>query len=104
MKKEDVYDDEINPDGISENLEDLDENVFTHGYFCETEDGIWYEVYVTDNVKEYYPELTNEEEESEFAGFHDLYLDNYEENNQLTFFVPNDEEEFTLEQLSDIFA
>lgn len=29
----------IIPDGISENLEVLDENIFIHGYFCEIENG-----------------------------------------------------------------
>ena len=64
MKKEDVYNDEINPDGISDNLDYINQDVWDRGYYCETEDGIWYEVYVNDTIKSSYPkiDLSNEDD------------------------------------------
>ena len=46
MKKEDVWNPEINPDGISEPIENLSTDVWDRGYYLETDEGIWYEVYV----------------------------------------------------------
>ena len=37
-----------------------------------------------------------------FGNFHDMMLDHYESDNQITFFVPNDEEQYTLDELTDI--
>ncbi len=39
MKKEDVWNQEINPDGISETLENLNHDVWDRGYYKETDDG-----------------------------------------------------------------
>ena len=41
MKKEDVWNPEINPDGISEEVHTLNELVFDRGYCCETDEGTW---------------------------------------------------------------
>ena len=38
-----------------------------------------------------------------FRGFHGLWLGNYEENSQITFFVPNKEKSFTFDEMTDIF-
>ena len=46
MRKNDVWDEEINPDFISDPLENLNSIVWDRGYFKETDDGVWYEVYV----------------------------------------------------------
>ena len=47
------------PDGISEHLSFLDEDelVWDRGYYCETEDGVWYELYVNEMIKSDYPRL-----------------------------------------------
>ena len=37
-----------------------------------------------------------------FGNFHDMMLDHYESDNQITFFVPNNEEQYTLDELTDI--
>ena len=103
MKKDDVSDAEINPDGISQEVSGLTDLVWDRGYSCETDDGIWYEVYVTDSIKKGYPiDLSDEEDKERFEGFHDLMLDHYDSDNQITFFVPNEEEEYTLDELTDI--
>ena len=105
MKKEDVYNDEINPDGISDILDNLTPDVWDRGYYCETDDGIWYEVYGNETIKESYQkiDLINDEIDKEtFGGFHDMMLEHYESDNQITFFVPKDEKQYTLDELTDI--
>ena len=106
MKKEDYNNEDINPNGISNIIVDLDETVWEKGYYCETEDGTWYEVYVNIEIKEFYPDIDLNVEEfiETFGGFHDLYLGNYEDYNQITFFVPIGEDEFTLENLTEILS
>ena len=101
MKKEDVWNAEVNPDGISSEIDGLTDLVWSRGYYCETDDGIWYEVYVNDDIK--YPiDLSDEEDMEAFEGFHDLNLNHWESDNQITFFEPNDEQEYTLDELTDI--
>ena len=104
MKKEDVWNEEVNPDGISETLENLTPDVWNRGYYLETDDGIWYEVYVNDQIKKYYPkiDLEDEEQKETFGKFHDIMLDHYKDDNQITFFVPNNETQYTLDELTDI--
>jgi hypothetical protein len=104
MKKEDVWNEEVNPDGISETLENLTPDVWDRGYYLETDDGIWYEVYVNDQIKKYYPkiDLEDEEQKETFGKFHDIMLDHYKDDNQITFFVPNNETQYTLDELTDI--
>ena len=102
------FDSEKYPDGISEELSDLEESVWDRGYFCETDDGVWYELYVNDQIKSDIPtieeDFDNEESiASNFKGFHGLWLGDYEENSQITFFVPNGEEDYTLGEMTDIF-
>ena len=94
MKKEDVWNPEINPDGISKSIENLSTDVWDRGYYLETNEGIWYEVYVNDQIKKGCDEI--------FDYFHDIMLDHYEDNNQITFFVPNNETQYTLDKLTDI--
>ena len=104
MKKQDVFNEEINPDFISDPLENLNSEVWDRGYYKETDDGIWYEVYVNDNIKKYYPkiDLKDEEQKETFGKFNDIFFDHYESDNQITFFVPNGEEQYTLDELTDI--
>ena len=105
MKKNDIWNEEINPDGISDQLENLEPQVWDRGYYKETDDGIWYEVYVNDEIKKYYPkiDLKNEEDKETFGKFKDIMLDHYESDNQITFFQPNDEKTYTLDELTEIF-
>ena len=44
----------------------------------------------------------NEEDKETFGKFSDIFFDHYESDNQITFFVPNDEEQYTLGELTDI--
>ena len=46
MKKEDCFNEEINPDGISISIRELDNVVWNRGFYFPTDDGIWYEIYV----------------------------------------------------------
>ena len=103
MKKDDVWDEEINPNGISNPIKDLNKDVWDRGYFTETDDGIWYEVYVNDEVKSYNSiDMNNEEQTQMFSGFNSIYIHDYDEYNQITFFEANDEDEFTLNTLEEI--
>ena len=91
------------PDGISSPLEDLNDWVWEKGYYCQTEEGIWYELYLSRDQRKYYPNTKVLEETMEETNYDSLYLGNFEEYNQITFFVPNDEEEWTYEELTDKF-
>ena len=105
MKKQDVWNEEINPDLISDSLDNLNADVWDRGYCKETDDGIWYEVYVNDQIKKAYPKIdiiNNEEDKETFGKFSDIFFDHYEDDNQITFFVANDEEQYTLNELTDI--
>ena len=103
MKKDDVWNDQINEDGISRELS-LDAGVWDRGYYCETEDGVWYEVYVNDQTKIYWPaiNLLTVEHARRFENFDSILLDHYEADNQITFFVANDEKRYTLEAIDEI--
>jgi len=104
MKKEDIWNQEINPDGISETLENLNHDVWDRGYYKETDDGIWYEVYVNQQIKKNLSEidLKNKEQKKVFGKFNEIMLNHYEDDNQITFFVPNDETQYTLDELTNI--
>ncbi|MBL6858205.1 MAG: hypothetical protein ISQ92_05905 [Pelagibacteraceae bacterium] len=104
MKKKDVWNEDINPDGISEPIESLLTDVWDRGYYLETDDGIWYEVYVNDQIKKVYKKinLDNDKQKEIFGKFYDIMLDHYEDDNQITFFVPNNETRYTLDKLTDI--
>ena len=106
MKKEDCFNEEINPDGISIILKNLDKFVWNRGYYFPTDEGIWYEIYVNDEIKRFYPDinLSNDEHYETFGGFHDLKLENYTEYNQITFFEPKGEKNYTLENLTEILC
>ncbi|MEK9877367.1 MAG: DUF308 domain-containing protein [Betaproteobacteria bacterium] len=94
------FDSEKYPDGISEDIDGLNSDVWDRGYYlCPEEGGTWYELYVTESVKESYPDVSEE-----LAGFKGLYLGNYEEYNQITFFEPDSEDQYTLDEMTDIFA
>ena len=104
MKKEDVWDQEINPDFISDPLENLNSVVWDRGYFKETDDGIWYEVYVSDRIKQKVPKIDlNDQKQKILKTFHDLLIDHYENDNQITFFAPQKNDQNYLDILTNIF-
>ena len=104
MKKEDVWNQEINPDFISDPLENLNSVVWDRGYFKETDDGIWYEVYVADRIKQKVPKIDlNNQKQKILKTFHDLLIDHYENDNQITFFAPNESDQNYLDILTNIF-
>ena len=104
MKKEDVWDQEINPDFISDPLENLNSVVWDRGYFKETDDGIWYEVYVSDRIKQKVPKIDlNDQKQKILKTFHDLLIDHYENDNHITFFAPQESDQNYLDILTNIF-
>ena len=105
MKKSDALDQEKNPDGIATPLSGLDDEVWDRGYYCETDDGIWYEVFANENIKEIWGdfELTDPEQKEMFAGFSDFDVSMFGDYGQITFFVANGDEENNLDALTDIF-
>ena len=105
MKKHEAFDEEVNPDGISKVLEGLDEDVWDRGYCCITDDGTWFEVYLTGGMKAAYGsfDMTNPDMRERFGGFHDFDVSMFDDYGQITFFVPNDETEHTFDSLEEIF-
>lgn len=93
-------------DGISTPLSGLDEDVWSRGYYAETGDGTWYEVYVTEHIKSIWGdfELSNPDEIEMFANFKEFNVSCFAEFGQITFFVPNSGEGNTLDDLTEIFA
>ena len=59
------------PDGIDENI-DLNPEVWdpNRGYSKETDEGIWYEIYVNDDIKKLWPDLDKDEWVNKFHGIH----------------------------------
>ena len=79
-------------------------DVWDRGYYEETEDGTWYNVFVNETIKGYYPTCnalidTFSEQETKF---YELELSMYEEYGQINFFVPNGESKLTLDEMTDI--
>ena len=105
MKKNDALDQEKNPDGISIPLNGLDDEVWDRGYYCETDDGTWYEVYANENIKAIWGdfELTDPEEKEMFADFSDFDVSMFSDYGQITFFVPINDDENTLDGLTELF-
>lgn len=92
-------------DGITDSLDGLNTLVWDRGYYCETGEGVWYELYVRENIKEEVPSIDLADEDWEYlSNFHGLILDHYEEEGQITFIVPNDEEDYTLEEMAEVFV
>ena len=51
------FDYELYPEGICEEVPDLEPTVWNRGYYCETDQGVWYELYVNETVKSDYPTI-----------------------------------------------
>ena len=60
---------------------------------------------IAHEIKKIYPkiDLKNKEDKETFGKFKDIMLASYESDNQITFFQPNDEETYTLYELTEIF-
>lgn len=104
------FDYEKYPDGISETLQFLEheENVWDRGYFLEVENGCWYELYVNESTKLKFPSLGGNIDDMNsiaysFRGFHGLWIGDYEENNQITFFEPSNDKTWNYAEMTDIF-
>ena len=54
------FDYEMYPGGISEDVYDLEPSVWDRGYYCETEEGVWYELYVNETIKSDYPTIAED--------------------------------------------
>ena len=83
-------------------LENLPEDVLDHVLSLPPESKT---VYFTKITKKYYPKIdikNNEEDKETFGKFSDIFFDHYESDNQITFFVAKDEEQYTLNELTDI--
>ena len=98
------------PDGISKIMEinDYDQQVWERGYYLDVNDGIWYELYVNDTVKHNFnsiPDDFNDKESIIYSmrGFQGLWIGDYEDNSQITFFVPNGETVWTYREMTNIF-
>jgi len=99
-------------DGIETPLENLEPSVWDRGYYCDTDEGVWYELYFNEEQKIHYPsELDlkqtlnkNFKNGKNTEGFKGLLLFHFEEDNQITFFVSYEEEEWTLDKMTDIFS
>ena len=91
-------------EGITDALDDLNPEVWDRGYYHSTDDGTWYEVYVTETIKGYFHDMSLDHEDYEnLKEFAAMNLDHYQDDNQITFFVPDGEEDFTLGELTEIF-
>ncbi len=71
----------------------------THGYYCETDEGVWYELYVHEECDSRVDEDFLDNNIGWFDGFHGLWLGDFKEHSQVTFFVPNGEEKFTYDAM-----
>ena len=98
-EKSNLY--EYPEDGVNEQLY-MEESVWDRGYYEETEDGIWYNLFVTEEIKGYYK--TEMEALESLYNFHQLELSMYEEYNQINFFVPNSESTFTADMMTEILC
>ena len=89
-------------DGVNEQLWGMNETVWDRGYYEETDNGTWYNLFVTEEIKGYYK--TEREAVEALYNFHELNLSMYEEYNQINFFVPNSESTFTADEMTEILC
>ncbi len=86
-------------DGVDEEI-NLNELVWDRGYIKVTKEGSWYNLFVTEQIKGYYP---NEKEAlAALNDFYELDLSMYEEYNQINFFVPDVDRTNNVEEMTDI--
>ncbi|MDG2267940.1 MAG: hypothetical protein P8L69_03340 [Alphaproteobacteria bacterium] len=102
------FDSDKYPDGIDELMKDLDPEVWDRGYRLVTDEGTWYEVYPNLVIRKIWgdfdfkkPHLA--EFKFQFDGFKAFDVSMFGEFGQITFFVPNSEEVYDLDELTNIF-
>tara|TARA_Y100001968_G_scaffold322660_1_gene359130 strand:+ start:360 stop:668 length:309 start_codon:yes stop_codon:yes gene_type:complete len=90
-------------DGVNQDFNPNSE-VWDRGYYEETKDGTWYNVFVSETIKGYYPTSNDLIDTFSEQGtmFYELELSMYEEYDQVKFFVPNDESKLILDEMTDI--
>ena len=95
---------------ITEKLTGLDMDVWDRGYYHQTDEGCWYEVYVNDAIRKIWsPENMVDifAGKSGYTAFGEkpsmIHVSDYDNDNQLTFFVPVREVKYTLKHLTDYF-
>ena len=86
-------------DGVNEEL-DLNELVWDRGYYEVAEKGTWYNLFVTEQMKGYYP--NKKDILAALNNFYELDLSMYEEYNQINFFVPKGHTTYDLDEMTDI--
>ena len=69
--------------GIETPIDNLEPSVWDRGYYCETDEGTWYELYFAEEQKKYYPTLeplqqTFNDNLIDGAGFKGLLLFHFE--------------------------
>ena len=96
-------------EGVNQQLKNLSW-VWDRGYYEQTKDGIWYNLFLNEKIKKEQPNIELNGDDNgrnymvRFAGFDELDLSMYKEYSQINFFVPNDDDEYNLNGMTDIFA
>lgn len=116
LTKDQALDPSINPDGICKDLDGyFNENLWDRGYYFETKDGTWYEMYANETLKQQYEDLYDNgleylkseegiENFGEIGNFNSIMLEHWKEDNQITFFVPTDEDYYTFSEMEEILV
>ena len=102
----------VNPGEIDTPIAGLHDWLWDRGYYKEVAGGTWYEMYASESRKPWNPDnlhIDAVDEDGEYCWgslrlFHGMMLDHYADHGQLTFFVPDDETHYTLDELSDELA
>lgn len=105
LSKFDAFDEELNPDGISLPLNGLDEEVWEKGYYFDTDEGTWYELYAVEHIRAIWGDfdLSDPEERERFEGFSDFDVSMFEEYGQINFFVAVNDTKNDLDALTEKF-
>ena len=82
-------------------LSGLDKGVFDRGYHHQVVDGEWYEVFVNMTIRE---EFELDTVAKFLMEFHYVCLKDYEDLNQITFFVPVGEMKYTISYLTNFLS
>ena len=92
-------------EGVNQSFE-LNKDYWDRGFYEETEEGIWYNVFVNEATKEGIPTIKKLEKIflEKSAKFYELDISMYEEYSQINFFVPNNESKLTLDEMTEIIA
>ena len=86
---------------IVDHFSGLDTGVFDRGYHHPVGDGEWYEVFVNKTIRE---EFDLDTVAKFLMEFHYVCLKDYEDLNQITFFVPVGEMKYTISYLTNFLS